>query len=79
MESFLSGSDAWIEEMAHIVYERPDGVGEVEVDAEKVSDSGKVHGIRIKLDDGSYRHIPHTRLYSVEMTREEGQVDYSSP
>lgn len=72
-------SDPSLEEMAHIVYEQPDGIGEVEVDAEQVSDSGKVHGIRIKLDDGSYRHIPYARLYSVEMSSEEGQVDYSSP
>lgn len=65
--------------MAHVVYEQPDGVAEVEVDADHISDSGKVQGVRIKLDDGSYRHLPYTRLYSIDMSEEEGQVDYSSP
>lgn len=63
--------------MAKIAYEEPDGATEVEV--RNISDLGKVHGIRIKLEDGTYFHIPDTRLYSIEMSEEEGQVDYSSP
>lgn len=65
--------------MATIVYEAPDGVAEVEVEAGKISDSGKVRGVRIKLDDGSYRHIPCTRLYSIAESEEEGQVGHSPP
>ncbi|QLG26183.1 hypothetical protein HUG10_00905 [Halorarum halophilum] len=64
--------------MAKVVYEGPSGIEEAEVDADKISDSGKVRGVRIKLDDGSYLHVPYTRLYSIEMSEEEGQVDYSS-
>lgn len=64
--------------MAKVVYQEPNGIGETEVDAEKISDSGKVRGVRIKLDDGSYLHVPYTRLYSIEMSEEEGQVDYSA-
>ena len=64
--------------MATIVYEAPEGVAEVEVDAEKISDSGKVKGVRIKLDDGSYRHVPYARLYSIAESEEEGQVGFSS-
>lgn len=65
--------------MAKIVYEEPGGIAEEEVEAEKISDSGKVRGVRIKLEDGSYRHIPYARLYSIEVSEEEGQVDYSAP
>ena len=65
--------------MALIRYETPEGDADKEVDAKKISDSGKVHGVRIKLEDKSYLHIPHTRLYSIAMSEQEGQVDYSSP
>ena len=65
--------------MATIVYESPDGVAEVAVEAGKISDSGKVRGVRVKLDDGSYRHVPYSRLYSIEETEEEGQVGHSPP
>lgn len=65
--------------MATIVYEAPDGVAEIEVDAERISDSGKVSGVRVKLDDGSYRHVPYTRLYSIAETEAEGKVDSSPP
>ena len=64
--------------MATIVYETPDGVAEEEVGAEEISESGKVRGVRVRFEDGSYRHIPDARLYSIEMSEEEGQVDYSS-
>jgi nitrite reductase/ring-hydroxylating ferredoxin subunit len=63
--------------MARITYEDPDGVEAVEVDAGKTSDSGKVHGVRVQLDDGSCLHLPYSRLYAVEMSEEEGRVDYS--
>ncbi|MFC4450570.1 hypothetical protein [Halorussus aquaticus] len=65
--------------MARITYDDPDGVQTVEVGAEKISDSGKVHGVRVQLDDGSYLHLPYARLYAVEMSEEEGKVDYSEP
>lgn len=65
--------------MATIVYEAPDGVAEEEVAAEKISDSGKVRGVRLKLDDGSYLHVPYVRLYSIAESEEEGQVGFSSP
>lgn len=64
--------------MAKIVYEEPDEVARVEVDAEDISDSGKVRGVRIRRDDGSYLHVPDTRVYAIEMSEAEGQVDYSS-
>ena len=68
-----------VERMAKIVYEEADDVARVEVDAEHISESGKVRGVRIRHDDGSYLHVPDTRIYSIEMSEEEGQVDYSSP
>ena len=64
--------------MATILYEAPDGVAELDVAAGNISDSGKVHGVRIKLDDGSYRHVPYARLYSIAESEEEGQVGFSS-
>ncbi|UPV75683.1 hypothetical protein M0R89_06365 [Halorussus limi] len=65
--------------MARITYDDPEGVETVEVDAEKISDSGRVHGIRIRLDDDGYLHLPYSRLYSIETSEEEGKVDYSGP
>ena len=64
--------------MANITYDDPDGVEAVAVDADKISDSGKVHGVRVQLDDGSYLHLPYNRLYSIRTSEEEGKVDYSS-
>ena len=64
--------------MAKIAYEDPDGTVEVDADADRISDSGKVQGIRIKLDDGSYLHLPYARVYWVKTSEEEGKVDYSS-
>ncbi|WP_227356103.1 hypothetical protein [Haladaptatus salinisoli] len=49
--------------MANIVYEGPDEIQEQTVDADNVSDSGKVEGIRVKLKDEAYLHIPYARLY----------------
>ena len=60
--------------MATIVYETPDGVLEETVDAERISDSGKVEGVRIKLEDGSYRHVPYGRLYSIAESESAGGV-----
>ncbi len=65
--------------MAKIVYDEPDDVARVEIDADDISDSGKVRGVRLRRDDGTYLHVPDTRIYSIEMTEEEGQVDYSTP
>ena len=65
--------------MARIVYEGPDGTAEEQVDADRISDSGKVRGVRIRLDDGEYLHVPDTRIYRIRMSEEEGQVDYSAP
>ncbi|RDI72601.1 hypothetical protein [Halopelagius longus] len=68
--------------MAKIAYEDPedpDGRAEVNVDADQISESGKVHGVRLRLDDGRYLHIPSARVYWIEMREEEGKVDYSSP
>ena len=64
--------------MANVTYEDPDGVEEVAVDADKISDSGKVHGVRIQLEDGGYLHVPYNRLYAIRTTEQEGKVDYSS-
>ena len=64
--------------MATIAYERPDGTAEKTVDAENITDSGKVQGLRIKLEDESFIHLPYTRVYWVRMSEEEGKVDYSS-
>ncbi|WP_224269746.1 hypothetical protein [Haloprofundus salinisoli] len=65
--------------MATIVYETPDGVAEDEVPAENISDSGKVAGVRVKLADRGYLHLPYSRLYSIRMSEEEGKMSYSSP
>ena len=65
--------------MARITYENPDGVETLEVDAGKVSESGKVRGVRVQREDGSYLHLPDSRLYAIEMTEEEGKVDYGEP
>ncbi|WP_435177447.1 hypothetical protein [Halorussus sp. AFM4] len=65
--------------MARITYDGPDGVQTVAVDAGKVSESGKVRGVRVQREDGSYLHVPDTRLYAIEMTEEEGKVDYDEP
>lgn len=61
--------------MAKIVFDAPDGVAEEEVAAQRISDSGKVRGVRLKLDDGSYLHVPDTRLYSIAETEQEGRID----
>jgi hypothetical protein len=65
--------------MAKVVYESPNGRAEVDVDADYISDSGKVDGVRLRLEDGRYLHLPNARLYSIEMSEEEGRVDYSTP
>ncbi|WP_276280080.1 hypothetical protein [Halorussus caseinilyticus] len=65
--------------MARITYDDPEGVETVEVETEKISDSGKVHGVRVQLEDGGYLHLPYARLYSIETSEEEGKVDYSGP
>ncbi|MFC4543368.1 hypothetical protein ACFO5R_15670 [Halosolutus amylolyticus] len=64
--------------MATIAYERPDGTAEETVDAGNITDSGKVQGLRIKLEDESFIHVPYTRIYWVRMSEEEGKVNYSS-
>lgn len=64
--------------MATIAYEGPDGTAEEAVDAENITDSGKVQGLRIKLEDNSYIHLPYTRVYWVRMSEDEGKADYSS-
>ncbi|WP_049989557.1 hypothetical protein [Natrinema salifodinae] len=64
--------------MAKIAYEAPDGVAEEAVDADNITDSGKVQGLRIKLEDESYIHLPYTRVYWVRMSKDEGKVSYSS-
>lgn len=64
--------------MATVTYESPDGVEEVTVDADKISDSGKVHGVRIQLEDGGYCHVPYNRIYAIRTSEREGKVDYSS-
>lgn len=63
--------------MAQIVYQGPDGIVEEEVDVGRISESGKVRGVRIKRD-GEYLHVPDARIYRIRMSEEEGQVDYSS-
>ena len=62
--------------MARIVYEGPDGTEEEELDAGRISDSGKVYGIRLRLEDDSYLHVPYVRIYSITESEDEGQVDY---
>ncbi|MFC7156688.1 hypothetical protein ACFQPA_14690 [Halomarina halobia] len=65
--------------MAEIAFEGPDGVTEETVDAKNISDSGRVYGVRIKREDGSYLHLPYSRVYWITMTEEEGKAGYSSP
>ncbi len=64
--------------MATIAYEEPGGVAEESVDAGNITDSGKVQGVRLKLDDESFIHLPYTRLYWIRMSEDEGKVDYST-
>ncbi|QCS41706.1 hypothetical protein [Natrinema versiforme] len=64
--------------MAKIAYEGPDGTASEEVAAENITDSGKVQGVRIRLEDESFIHLPYTRVYWIRMSEEEGRVDYSS-
>ena len=64
--------------MATIAYEAPDGTAEETIDADNITDSGKVQGLRVKLEDESYIHLPYTRVYWVRMTEDEGTVNYSS-
>ncbi|WP_222917718.1 hypothetical protein [Natrinema sp. SYSU A 869] len=64
--------------MATITYDAPDGTATEEVDADHISDSGKVQGVRIRLEDEGFIHLPYTRLYWIRMSEEEGRVDYSS-
>jgi hypothetical protein len=63
--------------MARITYEDLDGIESLEVDAGKISDSGKVHGVRVQLDGSGFLHLPYSRLYAIEMDEEEGRVNYS--
>lgn len=63
--------------MAKIVYDGPDGTNEREIDAEAISDSGRVGGIRVNLEEDGYLHIPYTRLYWIRMSEDEGKIDYS--
>jgi hypothetical protein len=63
--------------MATVVYEGPDDIHEQTVDADNISDSGKVQGIRVNLKTEDYLHIPYTRLYWIEMSEDEGKIDYS--
>ncbi|WP_227356270.1 hypothetical protein [Haladaptatus salinisoli] len=65
--------------MANVVYDGPDGVHERTVDADNISDSGKVEGIRVNLKEEGYLHIPYTRLYWIHMSEGEGKMDYSQP
>lgn len=60
--------------MATILYAGPEGVREETVPAERISDSGKVRGVRLKLEDDGYLHVPDCRLYSIAESEEEGQV-----
>lgn len=64
--------------MAEIAYESPDGTMSEEIAAENITDSGKVQGIRVKLEDESFVHLPYTRLYWIRMSEDEGKVNYSS-
>lgn len=63
--------------MANVVYDGPDGIEEQTVDADNISDSGKVQGIRINLKEEGYLHIPYSRLYRIRMSEDEGKIDYS--
>lgn len=64
--------------MATVAYESPDGLAEESVDANDITDSGKVRGVRIKLEDESVVHLPYGRLYWVRESEDEGKIDYSS-
>jgi hypothetical protein len=63
--------------MAKVVYDGPDETSEREIDADNISDSGRVEGIRLNLKDEGYLHIPYTRLYWIRMSEDEGKLDYS--
>jgi hypothetical protein len=63
--------------MAKIVYDGPDGIRDQEIDADNISDSGRVEGIRLNLKEDGYIHVPYTRLYWIQMSEEEGKIDYS--
>ena len=64
--------------MATIAYETPDGTTEESVDADSITDSGKVQGLRVQLPEEGYIHLPYTRVYWVRMSESEGKADYSS-
>lgn len=64
--------------MATIAYESPDGIAEESVDAGAITDSGVVDGVRIRLEDEGFRHVPYARLYWVRESEDEGKVGYSS-
>ncbi len=64
--------------MATIAYESPDGLAEESVDADDITDSGKVRGVRVQLEDESFVHLPYARLYWVRESEDEGRIDYSS-
>ncbi|RKD97953.1 hypothetical protein [Halopiger aswanensis] len=64
--------------MATIAYEGPDGLAEETVDADHITDSGKVQGVRVRLADEGFIHLPYTRLYWIRMSEEEGRANYSS-
>lgn len=65
--------------MATLAYETPDGIDEKTIDADHITDSGTVTGVRIRLEDESVLHLPYTRLYWIRMTEDEGRMDYSAP
>ncbi|ELY81684.1 hypothetical protein [Natrinema gari] len=64
--------------MATIAYESPDGTRSTEIDADQITDSGRVQGVRIRLEGEGVIHLPYTRLYWIRMSEAEGKVDYSS-
>ncbi|WP_247002088.1 hypothetical protein [Halosolutus gelatinilyticus] len=64
--------------MATIAYEAPDGTAEESVDADNITDSGKVQGIRVNLEGEGYIHLPYARIYWIRTSEDEGKVDYSS-
>lgn len=63
--------------MAKIAYEAPDRTASEEGDADHITDSGTVQGVRVRLEDESFIHVPYTRLYWIRMSEDEGRVDYS--
>lgn len=64
--------------MATLAYETPNGIDERTIDADHITDSGKVQGVRVRLEDESFLHLPYTRLYWIRMSEDEGRIDYSS-